>query len=376
MRPPETGLDAAGTNPDAAASRLPVLAALSLFLSTVEYMIPKPLPFIRLGLANAPLLIALRLPPSPFFTLVFVKILGQALISGTLFSYIFLLSLSGTLLSASAMYLLRRAASEKCMSLAGGSITGALVANITQIALARFFFLGHGAIYIMPPFLAMGVVSGTALGLFCQHFTEKSRWYNGASAETGAPAEAAALEAGPVKPRRRPLFDTDKLPAAPLFAAGLLLSVFMLFVEAPLARTALFLVFLLAAIVTGKAGKLIFTLIFFVVIVLFNALLPYGRVVWRIGVFSLTEGALLQGIAKAATVEGLVTLSRVTVSPKLRLPGRLGTLLAEAFTLLNRLLERKGMIHAKTFTGDIDRVLSEIAPPRPPNRTLRQGTAL
>lgn len=361
MRPPGTTAEA---SLDAAASRLPVLAALSLFLSTIEYMIPKPLPFIRLGLANAPLLIALRLPPSQFFTLVFVKILGQAFISGTLFSYIFLLSLSGTALSAAAMYLLRRAVSEKYMSLAGVSITGALVSNVTQVALARSFFLGPGALYIMPPFLAMGTVSGTALGLFCQHFTAKSRWYNGAPAETGAPPppEAAASQAALGKRRKPPLFDTSRLPPAPLFAAGLLLSALMLFAEAPLTRTALFLVFLLAAIVTGKAGNTIFTLIFFAVIVLFNALLPYGRVIWRVGVFSLTEGALLQGIGKAATVEGLVMLSRVTVSPGLRLPGRVGTLLAEAFTLLNRLLERKGSIHAKTFISDIDRVLTEIAP--------------
>lgn len=360
MRPPGTTVEA---SLDAAASRLPILAALSLFLSTIEYMIPKPLPFIRLGLANAPLLIALRLPLSQFFTLVFVKILGQALISGTLFSYIFLLSLSGTALSAAAMYLLRRAVSEKYMSLAGVSITGALVSNVTQVALARSFFLGPGALYIMPPFLAMGTVSGTALGLFCQHFTAKSRWYSGAPVETGAPPpEAAASQAATGKRRSPPLFDTGRLPPAPLFAAGLLLSALMLFAEAPLTRTALFLVFLLAAIVTGKAGKLIVTLIFFAVIVLFNALLPYGRVIWRLGVFSLTEGALLQGIGKAATVEGLVMLSRVTVSPGLRLPGRVGALLAEAFTLLNRLLERKGSIHAKTFISDIDRVLTEIAP--------------
>ena len=100
------------------------------------------------------------------------------------------------------------------------------------------------------------------------------------------------------------------------------------------------------------------------VIVLFNALLPYGRLIWRVGPVSLTEGALLQGVGKAATVEGLVMLSRITVSPRLRLPGRAGALLAEAFTLLNCLLEKKGTIHAKTFIGDIDRVLGEIAPPR------------
>jgi heptaprenyl diphosphate synthase len=347
---------------------LPALAAFSLFLSTVEYMIPKPLPFIRLGLANAPLLVALWLPPSSFFLLVFVKIFGQALISGTLFSYIFLLSLSGTALSATAMYLLRRAVPEKYMSLAGISIAGALISNITQIVLARFFFLGPGALYIVPPFLAMGVASGTALGLFCQHFTAKSRWYNGAPVETGDPVKAATVVAVAGRGKRRHLLDTNKVPPAPLFTAGLLLSALILFVESPPAKLLLFLVFLLAALAAGKAGNIVFTLVFFTVIVLFNTLIPYGRVIWRFGVFSLTEGALLQGINKAATVEGLVMLSRVTVSPRLRLPGRAGALLAEAFTLLNRLLEKKKTIHAKTFISDIDKLLSDLAPAR----SLRQ----
>ena len=34
-------------------------AALCLFLSAIEYVIPKPLPFMRLGLANMPIVLAL-----------------------------------------------------------------------------------------------------------------------------------------------------------------------------------------------------------------------------------------------------------------------------------------------------------------------------
>ena len=65
-----------------------LLGALSLFLSTLEYLIPKPLPFIRLGLANLPILIALfLLPPKFIFLLIGLKILGQGLVNGTLFSY-------------------------------------------------------------------------------------------------------------------------------------------------------------------------------------------------------------------------------------------------------------------------------------------------
>ncbi|MDR0409666.1 MAG: Gx transporter family protein, partial [Spirochaetaceae bacterium] len=239
------------------AESLPVLGALCLFLSVVEYMLPKPLPFIRLGLANAPLLLALRLPPSAFFTLVLVKIFGQAFISGTLFSYVFLLSLSGTAFSASVMYVLRLAAPEKYISLVGISVSGAVVSNIIQITLARLFILGPGAMYIVPPVLGMGIVSGAALGLFCERFAAESRWYRGDAVEEDADfTPPRARTAGSSK---KVLFDTEKLPPEPLFFAGVFMSAAMLFTNGLFIRAALFFVFFSAAALAGKCGNLLRT---------------------------------------------------------------------------------------------------------------------
>ena len=42
----------------AANPALPFFTALCMFLSAVEYAVPKPLPFMRLGLANVPLMLA------------------------------------------------------------------------------------------------------------------------------------------------------------------------------------------------------------------------------------------------------------------------------------------------------------------------------
>lgn len=48
-----------------------LLAALALMLSSIEYIIPKPVPFLRLGLANLPVLISLGLlTPRRVFLLV------------------------------------------------------------------------------------------------------------------------------------------------------------------------------------------------------------------------------------------------------------------------------------------------------------------
>src|SRR5690554_2149317 len=101
-----------------------LLAACALFLSTIEYLIPKPLPFMRLGLANLPLIIALGLLNwKEYLLLALLKVLGQALITGTIFSYIVLFSLAGTAASIVAMLLTYNLLKSR-VSLIGVSIAG------------------------------------------------------------------------------------------------------------------------------------------------------------------------------------------------------------------------------------------------------------
>ncbi|MDR0759009.1 MAG: Gx transporter family protein [Treponema sp.] len=157
---------------------LALLGAFCLFLSTIEYMIPKPLPFMRIGIANLPLMLALDIFPfSVFLVLIAIKVLGQALITGTLFSYIFLFSLAGTFFSATAMYGLRRLLGRSRISFIGTGTAGAMVSNIIQLVLAWLFVFRDNVRYIAPPFLAAGVITGVALGLFSEYFTGGSRWY-------------------------------------------------------------------------------------------------------------------------------------------------------------------------------------------------------
>jgi len=158
-----------------------LLGACCLFLSAVEYLIPKPLPFMRLGLANLPLMIALDIFPfSGYMILVCIKILGQAVITGTLFSYVFLFSVTGTFFSALVMFFLRSAFcanGRERISFIGIGTAGAMVSNTAQLLLARLFIFQENARYIAPPFLAAGLVTGAALGAFCDVFSRQSRWY-------------------------------------------------------------------------------------------------------------------------------------------------------------------------------------------------------
>jgi heptaprenyl diphosphate synthase len=152
------------------------LGAICLFLSAIEYMIPKPIPFLRVGIANLPILISLDLLPVPLLLLVVVlKVIGQGLIGGTLISYVFLFSATGSFASACAMILIRRIFGSR-MSLVGVGVLGALFSNMAQIILARLLIFGEGAWIIAPPFLALGTITATVLGIFAESFVARSRW--------------------------------------------------------------------------------------------------------------------------------------------------------------------------------------------------------
>lgn len=152
-----------------------VLGAMAIFLSLIEYIIPKPIPFIKLGLANLPVMIAIsKLRLKDYLLLILLKSIGSGLISGTIFSWIFLYSLSGSLSSGLVMLLLKRLLKNR-VSMIGISVTGALASNIVQISIA-IVILGRGAKYIGIPILISGFISGLLLGIFANKFISESKW--------------------------------------------------------------------------------------------------------------------------------------------------------------------------------------------------------
>lgn len=164
------------------------LAALSFFLSAIEYMLPRPIPFMRLGLANLPLLFAVDLLPfGPYMILALIKVLGMSLITGSLFSYIAIFSLAGTLASALAMRSLRKILGSKSLSYLGLCVAGAMASNMIQVALARVFIFGASARFMLPAFLGLGLVSGLVLGSFAQAFAFRSSWLTRIRAELHVP---------------------------------------------------------------------------------------------------------------------------------------------------------------------------------------------
>jgi heptaprenyl diphosphate synthase len=153
-----------------------LLAAFSLFLSSIEFIIPKPLPFLRLGLANLAFLVGLRvLGGRELMLLMAAKVAAQGLLFGTLLSYTFVLSAFGSLAAGLVMLAVDRWGG-KHISLIGVSVSGACASNAAQIAVAGLIFLGPGVWLITPPFLVAGLVTSIILGVMAERFTAQSRW--------------------------------------------------------------------------------------------------------------------------------------------------------------------------------------------------------
>ena len=155
-----------------------LFSACALFLSTIEYMIPKPVPFMRLGLANIPLILALGIFSNrEYFLLLLLKVLGQGLISGTIFSYIILFSFAGSASSALIMLIIYKLFKNK-VSRIGISLGGALGSAISQLIISRLILFKEATYVIAPLFLFSGLISSIILGIFANEFIQKSKWYN------------------------------------------------------------------------------------------------------------------------------------------------------------------------------------------------------
>ncbi|MDR0375086.1 MAG: hypothetical protein LBH85_05115 [Treponema sp.] len=156
-----------------------------------------------------------------------------------------------------------------------------------------------------------------------------------------------------------------------LCIAGLLAMPSLLFNPNTFGRIAQFLLFWFFAAALGKKNNMPATFLMIAGVVLFNLLAPYGRTLASFGAFRITEGALLAGLHRAATLEGLIMLSKASVRQDLRLPGVFGGLLGESLRIFAALAGQKRRVSPKSLVADVDAILFELsaieAPPPPPD---------
>jgi heptaprenyl diphosphate synthase len=146
-----------------------------------------------------------------------------------------------------------------------------------------------------------------------------------------------------------------------LCVAGLCAMPALLFNPDTAGRIGQFLLFWFLAWLAGKKNNPLITVLVVLSITAFNLLVPYGRVLVSLGAFSITEGALMTGIRRAVTLEGLIMLSRTAIRRDLRFPGSFGALIGESFQFLALIRDRRQHITRKNWMGDIDRLLIELS---------------
>lgn len=397
MKPDGAGRLAAPVDVAALRELVSFVGALCLFLSVVEYMLPKPPPlfFFRLGLANIPILVAL--PWLDFHRLclvVFLKVVGQGLLNGTLASYVFLFSAGGSLASGLVMWLLYHLLHDR-ISLVGLSVAGALSSNLVQVILSVSFIFGPAAWPMAPLFMGLGLASGLATGFFALAFVRRSRWH----ASFGPMALACARGHGgfilPVQepdpfrsagrsgsqgsapsPRRWRVPATWDLlgrwlEPQVLFWWGLaLIPLFLLQTsfEWRLVQT----VFLaLLGIAGGKRLRPLYFTFLVAGITFFGLVVPRGKVVLDLAGFHITEGALLGGLYKGTGIAGLVFISLATVRRDLILPGHLGALLGRMFRYNELLMTQRSPIRLQGLVGSIDAALYAVGALGAPQQVVR-----
>ncbi len=152
---------------------LTLFILLSLYLSLAENIIPKPFPWLKIGLANIVILVALeKFGARMAVEVVLLRIFIQGVLLGTVLTPTFIISLGAGLVSLGVVISLYKL--RKYLSLVAISMVGAFFHNLVQMLIAYvIMFRGidvssRGILYFVFIFLLLGVVSGGVIGLIVE----------------------------------------------------------------------------------------------------------------------------------------------------------------------------------------------------------------
>ena len=355
------------------------LAALTLVFSYAELLVPRVIPFFRLGLGNAALLLGLELSFPAFLLLSVIKAVAGNLMAGTLFSPFFLVSLAQSVMSALVMYVLGsavrcRGADEKSevrpvlLSLYGISVAGSTVSAVVQIS-SSSLYLGQGTWSLLGPMLLFNVASGVITAWLAETLENRggevfSRSYRESVKKRAATAgrfmilhQNAHRQAVPVctpsagTPRNAP--DKTGSHTAPRPRNILLLTIILAAAASVffIKNTAILGGFLLLSFLAQKLAHrkilLLPHLSLWLFVLVTSVLVPNGRVLFSLAGFSITGGALLTGLQKSLRLSTVAALSQCAVTIK---PGEntiLGLTLAYYKLMLDSFLNTQGSVFTK-----------------------------
>ena len=152
---------------------LALMTALASSLFLLEFFIPKPILFMKIGLSNIVvlLLVYVGLYREALIVALSKSVIG-VFITGAIISPTFLLSLCGALTSCVAMIIVLKIQGEsKVFTIFGLSIVGAFVHLLTQLCIVRILIIQSNSIFSLYPIIAiLSVFTGILTGLASYYF--------------------------------------------------------------------------------------------------------------------------------------------------------------------------------------------------------------
>ncbi|MDO4404784.1 MAG: Gx transporter family protein [Atopobiaceae bacterium] len=317
-------------------TRIGVLAALALLLGYVESFVPIPIPGVKLGLANIPILVALANHDlSGAFFVGLIKVLSSSLLFGNPVSFAY--AATGTFLAFCCMAPLSLLPT---MRLPMVSVVGALAHETGQLLVAQAL-LGTPLVWYSAPLLAAAAcVTGLLCGIAATHIAQRLSY---AEQQLGGKGGLRPPDDCPAEPVDSAIAQGKKRRYAPL----LFLLAYAVFIVATMhARNASMLLAclalaLLACLVTKVGATALYralapTLpIAVITLVAQLACNQQGTVLATLGSFALTAEALEEtarmlcrlvsisaaGIAlvRAVGTEGLASCAHLILKPLNRL---------------------------------------------------------
>ena len=154
-------------------ARLGLMSSTAVILFVLEALVPKPLPWMKLGLGNLPVLVALLVYGiGAGLGVSAVKLLVGGLLSGGLGGPAFVIGGSAGLASLFVMAAVRRLSGET-FSPVGVSIWGALTHQLVQLLMAALYVGSTGIFSLLPLFILSGLLGGGLIGLLAFWTREK-----------------------------------------------------------------------------------------------------------------------------------------------------------------------------------------------------------
>lgn len=149
---------------------LAVLIAIGLIIFLFETYIPRPLPWLKPGLANMTTLLALYLfGVEAALIVVAGRVFLGTLIMGTFLNPAFILAMGGGILAILAMATAKKIGPQ-LFSIFGISIIGAITHNIAQLILVEFIIVKQIEIFYLLPILILSALFTGMIVAFISHY--------------------------------------------------------------------------------------------------------------------------------------------------------------------------------------------------------------